>query len=75
MLINLSVDTHHVPMVFEVINDRGVKLKPHEILKGKLLGQIDKLELEETSTRSGTSALRQRTNFARTKSTASFATG
>lgn len=46
VLINLSVDSTHVPMVFEVINDRGVRLKPHEILKGKLLGQIDKLELE-----------------------------
>jgi hypothetical protein len=33
-------------MVFEVINDRGEPLKPYEILKGKLLGQIDKLELE-----------------------------
>ena len=33
-------------MVFEVINDRGVRLKPYEILKGKLLGQIDKLELD-----------------------------
>ena len=32
-------------MVFEVINDRGVKLKPYEILKGKLLGQIEKDEL------------------------------
>ena len=46
VLINLSVDTTHVPMVFEVINDRGVRLKPYEILKGKLLGQIDKVELE-----------------------------
>ncbi len=46
VLINLAVDTDHVPMVFEVINDRGVKLKPYEILKGKLLGQIDKIELE-----------------------------
>ena len=46
VLINLSVDTLHVPMVFEVINDRGVRLKPYEILKGKLLGQIDKLELD-----------------------------
>jgi hypothetical protein len=46
VLINLSVDTTHVPMVFEVINDRGVRLKPYEILKGKLLGQIDKLELD-----------------------------
>jgi len=46
VLINLSVDSTHVPMVFEVINDRGVRLKPYEILKGKLLGQIDKIELE-----------------------------
>jgi hypothetical protein len=46
VMINLSVETAHVPMVFEVINDRGVRLKPYEILKGKLLGQIDKLELE-----------------------------
>jgi hypothetical protein len=46
VLINLSVDSTHVPMVFEVINDRGVRLKPYEILKGKLLGQIDKMELE-----------------------------
>lgn len=48
VLINLSVDSTHVPMVFEVINDRGVRLKPYEILKGKLLGQIDKLELENS---------------------------
>ncbi|WP_448479836.1 DUF262 domain-containing protein [Pseudoxanthomonas mexicana] len=47
VLINLSVDTAHVPMVFEVINDRGVRLKPYEILKGKLLGQIDKVELDK----------------------------
>jgi hypothetical protein len=46
VLINLSVDSTHVPMVFEVINDRGVRLKPYEILKGKLLGQIDKVELD-----------------------------
>jgi hypothetical protein len=46
VLINLSVETTQVPMVFEVINDRGEPLKPYEILKGKLLGQIDKLELE-----------------------------
>ncbi len=46
VLINLSVEQTDVPMVFEVINDRGVKLRPYEILKGKLLGQIDKAELE-----------------------------
>ncbi|MDO8317235.1 MAG: DUF262 domain-containing protein [Flavobacterium sp.] len=45
VLINLAVEQTEVPMVFEVINDRGVRLKPYEILKGKLLGQIDKYEL------------------------------
>ena len=45
VLINLNVEQTDVPMIFEVINDRGVKLKPYEILKGKLLGQIDKDEL------------------------------
>lgn len=47
VLINLTVVQTDVPMVFEVINDRGVRLKPYEILKGKLLGQIDKLELDQ----------------------------
>lgn len=46
VLINLNVESTEVPMVFEVINDRGVKLKPYEILKGKLLGQIEKDELD-----------------------------
>lgn len=47
VLINLAVDQTDVPMVFEVINDRGVKLKPYEILKGKLLGQINKILLNK----------------------------
>lgn len=47
VLINLDVSQTDVPMVFEVINDRGVKLKPYEILKGKLLGQINKDELRK----------------------------
>lgn len=46
VLINLAVEQTDVAMVFEVINDRGVRLRPYEILKGKLLGQIDKLELD-----------------------------
>lgn len=46
VLINLAVEQTDVPMVFEVINDRGVRLNPYEILKGKLLGQIDKIELD-----------------------------
>ncbi len=49
VLINLSVEQTDVSMVFEVINDRGVKLLPYEILKGKLLGQIDKIELDAGS--------------------------
>lgn len=46
VLINLNVEQTDVPMVFEVINDRGVRLKPYEILKGKLLGQVEKDELD-----------------------------
>ncbi|KAA2238808.1 DUF262 domain-containing protein [Chitinophaga agrisoli] len=46
VLINLTVEQTNVPMVFEVINDRGVKLKPYEILKGKLLGLVDKIDLD-----------------------------
>lgn len=46
VLINLAVEQTNVPMVFEVINDRGVRLKPYEILKGQLLGKLDKVELE-----------------------------
>lgn len=45
VLIRLDIEQTDVPMVFEVINDRGVRLKPYEILKGKLLGQIEKEEL------------------------------
>lgn len=47
VLINLTVEQTDVSMVFEVINDRGVRLRPYEILKGKLLGQIDKIELDQ----------------------------
>ena len=46
VLIELTVEQTDVPMLFEAINDRGMRLRPHEILKGKLLGQIDKSELE-----------------------------
>lgn len=47
VLINLAVEQTEVSMVFEVINDRGVRLRPYEILKGKLLGQINKIELDK----------------------------
>ena len=43
MLVRIHINnTKDVPMVFEVINDRGERLKPYEVLKGKLLGQIEK---------------------------------
>ena len=37
------------PMVFEVINDRGEHLKPFQILKGKLIGSIPKIEVDDYS--------------------------
>lgn len=44
-LIQIDViDTKDVAMTFEVINDRGVPLKAYEILKGKLVGSLDKSE-------------------------------
>ena len=46
-LTNLVIGQADVPMVFEALNDRGMSLLPHEILKGKLLGQLDKLEVEQ----------------------------
>lgn len=47
-LIEIEIDKDKdVAMVFEVINDRGVPLKPYEILKGKILSQIDINDREE----------------------------
>lgn len=46
VIINLEVEQTDVPMVFEVINDRGIGLQPYEILKGKLLGEIEKAEVD-----------------------------
>jgi len=40
-------DAKDVSMVFEVINDRGEALKPYEIFKGKLLGQLEKHEVDD----------------------------
>ena len=42
--ITKSKDVH---MVFEVINNRGFPLKPYEIFKGSLLGQITKNDLDK----------------------------
>jgi len=46
VLINLEVEQENVPMVFEVINDRGIRLNPYEILKGKLLSVLGKEEVD-----------------------------
>jgi len=46
VIVNLDVPQTDVSMVFEVINDRGIGLQPYEIFKGKLLGEIDKLEVD-----------------------------
>jgi len=47
LLVEIQIDeVKDVPMIFEVINDRGERLKPYEVLKGKLLGQLDKSEVD-----------------------------
>ena len=47
MLVEISIDdSKDVPMVFEVINDRGERLKPYEVFKGGLIGQLDKSEID-----------------------------
>lgn len=46
ILVNIEIEnTKDVSMVFEVINDRGERLKPYEVFKGQLLGQLDKNEI------------------------------
>ncbi len=49
VLVELKIEKDDTPMVFEVINDRGVALKPFEILKGKLVGALDKDDTEKYS--------------------------
>jgi uncharacterized protein with ParB-like and HNH nuclease domain len=36
----------NVAMIFEVVNDRGLGLKPYEILKGKLIGNLSQSQKE-----------------------------
>ena len=43
------LDSRDVAMIFEVVNDRGVKLKSHEILKAKLLSVLDKDQKEQSN--------------------------
>lgn len=48
-LVELRIDdSRDVAMVFEVINDRGERLQPHEVFKGELLGQLTKAEVDST---------------------------
>lgn len=49
VLVELTITKDDTPMVFEVINDRGEPLKPFEILKGKLVGALDKNDTEKYS--------------------------
>lgn len=39
----------NVAMIFEVVNDRGLGLKPYEILKGKFIGNLPSKEKEEAN--------------------------
>lgn len=39
----------NIATIFEVVNDRGLGLKPYEILKGKLLGNLPPKEKEEAN--------------------------
>lgn len=49
VMVELNISKEDTPMVFEVINDRGEALKPFEILKGKLVGALDKTDSEQYS--------------------------
>ncbi len=42
-------DQENVATIFEVVNDRGLGLKPYEILKGKFLGNLDQKQKEEAN--------------------------
>ena len=39
----------NVAMIFEVVNDRGLGLRPYEILKGKFIGNLPQKEKEEAN--------------------------
>ena len=49
VLVELTITKDDTPMIFEVINDRGEALRPFEILKGKLVGALDKNDTEQFS--------------------------
>lgn len=39
----------NVAMIFEVVNDRGLGLRPYEILKGKLIGSLPEAQKEKAN--------------------------
>ncbi len=48
ILIKIHIEKQKdVPMVFEVIHDRGEKLRPYEVFKGALLGLVDRDEIDQ----------------------------
>lgn len=49
VLVELIITKDDTPMVFEVINDRGESLKSFEILKGKMVGALNKSDTEAFS--------------------------
>jgi uncharacterized protein with ParB-like and HNH nuclease domain len=46
VLVELEIEQDDTPMVFEVINDRGESLRPFQILKGKMIGSLNKIDTE-----------------------------
>ncbi len=49
-IVEIRIDRQdNVAMIFEVVNDRGLGLKPYEILKGKFIGNLPPKEKEEAN--------------------------
>jgi uncharacterized protein with ParB-like and HNH nuclease domain len=49
-IVEIKVEhQENVATTFEVVNDRGLGLKPYEILKGKLIGNLDEAQKEKAN--------------------------
>jgi uncharacterized protein with ParB-like and HNH nuclease domain len=49
-IVEIKIEkSRDVAMIFEVVNDRGLGLKPYEILKGKLIGTLENRQKEEAN--------------------------
>jgi len=49
-IVDIKIEQQeNVATIFEVVNDRGLGLKPYEILKGKLIGNLSNLEKESAN--------------------------